>query len=221
MNSQKGKETLKEFKPQTLPFYVFNQAVEQDLQFPRIENGLVKKNNAYIFQHGVVPSNYYLNRKKKSGTTNLFIDPFFKDAADILQMILTDTVLSRCISIEPIIYSNPGTTTPGTEEFFRQEEALRWIIFGSLSDTIKERYLREYILQPASSYWINLLSRTGVNADSLAKTAACSHQSLVSHWNTVDELSIREPVVLLLNNVEKITVGGEREFRRIIQQLIP
>jgi 5'-nucleotidase len=220
MTSKDGRRLLDAGAAQSLPFYFFGNKIAQAHNFSRIEGGLKKINNGYTFKEGAVASNYYRDRKKKRGAFTLFIDPFFSGLPDILEILQSDTAYAQRITIEPVLFMEPVTVRPATEEFFRQEEALRWIVIGKMSKDAKEKYLNAYRLKPGSSFWADLLDGTGVHPDSVVRNAGTSHALLDAHWKTIISLSLREPVTLLIDNVETVAPGGVREMRRVLKRLI-
>ena len=124
------------------------------------------------------------------------------------------------VAVQPIIFQDPASSLPGTEERFRQEEALRWIALGAMSKIAFRQYLDAYAKQPGGSYWPSLLAATGIAPDSLTARVALSGDRLAAQWKTVEALDIRSPVTLLLDNVETVQVSGERELRRILSKRV-
>ncbi len=213
--TKRGKELLKKYNPDALPFYLFGKEVKLTHNFSDIEAALMELPNAYSFSKGTVIVNYYPKRKKNKGLKTLFVDPFFLGISDIFRIIGSDPVLMKDITIEPIIYSSPSEARRGTEEWFRQEEALRWIVLRKISPSILNQYLAAYSEKPGTSYWKESLP-SSFPEDSLIAAIKKSNDLLKTHWETVRSLDIRGPVVFLIDNVETVPVSSERELRRVL-----
>ncbi|MBN1761398.1 MAG: hypothetical protein JW863_23950 [Chitinispirillaceae bacterium] len=214
--SPQGKKFIEKYRVKKLPFYLFGREVSLAHNFSTIEKGLVDLDEVYTFQDGIVPANYSLDRTKSPGKTVLYIDPFFQGLPDIMELFDADSSLRTACGIKPVILQHPGEVRRGTEEHFRQEEALRWMALGTVSARAKLKYLSAYAKTPGSSYWNVPLAATGVSTDSLRKAVAQSAGALPALWKDMNALSIRDPVVLLIDNVETVILGGERELRRAL-----
>ena len=218
MQSEKGRNLLKKYQVTKLPFYLFGREVTLTHNYSSIQNGLVDLGGAFTFEDNIVPVNYFLERKSNPGTNVLYVDPFFQGLPDILTVFSADSLLHAKARIEPVIYSAPRSVKRGTEEWFRHEEALRWLALGTISPRVKMAYLEAYGRNPGSSYWTICLAATGVSADSLQRQTGRRADVLDSLWKVCTSLSIREPAVLLLGNREVAVLSGERELRRILLQ---
>ncbi|MBN1577876.1 MAG: hypothetical protein JW913_15045 [Chitinispirillaceae bacterium] len=220
LQGKRGIRLLKQYKPDVLPLYIFGREVKLAHNFSTIRSGLVERNGTLTFKKGIVDGNYHLKRKKRPGMLTLFIDPFFQELPAIFTMLDSDSLLKKRLAVEPVFYMDPAAARPGTEERFRQEEAMRWIIIGKFSNKAQRTYLAAYARQPGSSYWQALLRDTGIPFDSVQAAVTHLQKSLDDHWNTIESLEIREPVVLLIDNVETVPINGERELRRILAKRI-
>jgi hypothetical protein len=214
--SVRGRELIKKYNVTKLPFYLFGREVSLTHNYSSIQNGLVNFDGAYTFDNGIVPTNYDLQRKKAAGKLVLFVDPFFPGLSDILAIFAADTLLQKRCAIEPVIFKDPQSVKPGTEESFRQEEALRWIALGMVSNKAKMEYLTSYGSSPGSSYWNRHLAATGISPDSLFRKVQQSGGALKTLWKNIASLSIGDPAVLLIDNVETAPLNGERELRRML-----
>jgi len=219
MSSSNGAKLIAAYQPQALPLYLFGGAVAKDQNFARIEEGVARIDTVYTFRQGVVPCNYLLQRKKTAGSLVLYIDPLFKGAAAIIQSIMSDSLYAQDLSVEPMLYTPPQQSSSG-EEMLRLEEAHRWLLLGAISPKVKVQYLTAYSKNPGSSWWTQRLTGTTLSADSLANRAVADSVLLGKHWKTVKLFTSREPVVLLKDNVEVITVSGERELRRLLGEIV-
>ena len=214
--SPQGKKLIGTYRVKKLPLYLFGREVSLAHNYSSIEKGLVDLDGVYTFQEGIVPANYSLDRSKIPGKTILYVDPFFQGLPDIVTLFDTDSSLHARCGIKPVILQDPKEVRPGTVENFRQEEALRWLSLERLSKTAKNRYISAYAKSPGTSYWNIPLAATAVNTDSLRREVLRSPAALPALWKEMNALSIREPAVLLLDNVETVVLGGERELRRVL-----
>lgn len=220
LGSIKGKEIVKKFNPDALPFYIFSKEVKQAYNFTSVESGLIEKNGSLIFKDGLVPSNYFLKRPYTKGSTVLFIDPFFPQLPYIIKSVCNDSNLRKSIEILPIVFNDPNSANRGTEEWFRTEEAARWLSLHQLNEEKYSRYLTEYSKAPGSSYWPELCRKSGIDIDSLSMYTLSDKTKLVQHWNLLKSISIQEPLVILVDNKEMITIRSEKEFELFLQQKI-
>ena len=216
MDSPEGKKLLERFKPLTLPFYLFDSAVVRDSNFPRISDGVIKTGAYYTFRPGVVPANYLLSRTKKSGKLTLYCDPFFRGTGDILRKILGDKLTKEWFAIEPLFYADPESVQPGTEEYLRQEEALRWLTISKIAPSRYPQYLMRYGYNPGSSWWTVPLSGTDISPDTLRAAARDNADGLRRQWALLQVMAQRGPIIILRNNAEMITVNGEQDFWRMV-----
>ncbi|HON09330.1 MAG TPA: hypothetical protein PLE24_00575 [Chitinispirillaceae bacterium] len=217
LNSKQGKELLKKFNPDALPFYVFGREVRQTQKFGSIESGLIEKNGGLIFKEGIVRKNYFHRRELKRGTVVLFVDPFFPEIPAVLKTVLDDSVST--VEIKPVFYGEPSKTLRGTEEYFRQEESQRWLLLALHYKTKFASYLKEYAENPGSSYWSAISSKSGINPDSLTAAVLGDTNSLEKHMKLLKSLSVNEPLVLLLDNRETVTAGSMQELTGILSTL--
>ncbi len=216
----RGKQLLQKYRPDALPYYIFGSEVKLAHNYAEIQGGLVDNRGVLTFQKGIVQANYHLHRKKSPGKFMLFIDPFFEGISDVFRILASDSLYLKRVSIEPVIYMAPDAARPGTDEGFRQEEALRWLVLGTLSQPAYRHYLEAYAAQPGSSYWQPFLVDSGISPDSLRVKVIQSKELLAQQWETMQTLEIREPAMLLIDNVETVPISGERKLRSLLSQRI-
>lgn len=221
MSSQKGKELISRYQPDALPFYLFGKDVKLAYNFEQIEKGLIEKNNGLFFKKGIVRSNYFFKRAVENGKIILFIDPFFKDISGILSSLQKDTVLYNKITVMPMFYDDPQKDLWGTEEGFRHEEALRWLIMNKFFNDKTKKYLTEYSKSPGNSYWFRILDGISIPSDTFVSTLRANSDALMEHWKKLLQLSIHEPVVMLFNNRETVIAGNKNEFEALIGIKVP
>lgn len=215
-NSDKGKKLIKEFSPDALPFYLFEKNVQLAHNFTSIESGLVQKGEYFLFKKGIVRKNYHFRRKNIKGDIVLFIDPFYLEIDEILSPILNDSKINRKIKILPIFQNDPEKVQWGTEEKFRQEESLRWLLLGK-ENGILIKYLDEYVKILPGSYWFKAMEKAGIDVDSLTEIVESDTVTLKNHRYFMEQLSVREPVVMLIDNRELVSVRNQHDIEQVIR----
>ena len=216
VNSPNAASILKTYSPEALPFYLFSREVKQAYNFDQVGSGLIEKNGTLLFKKGITRCNYFYKRKLEKGKVVLFIDPFFKEISGIFTALQKDTLLQSKISIAPVVYSDPQSDLWGTEEGFRQEEALRWLILGSYFPDKYSAYLQEYAKSPGTSYWFKILEKIGLPADSFVTVLRSNSDLLFSQWKQLLSLSVREPAVVLFDNRELAVAGNKKELQELL-----
>jgi len=217
LSSKRGAEIVKMYSPEALPFYLFNKDVRQAYNFDQVGSGLIEKNDGLFFKKGIVRNNYYYKREKIDGQIVLYIDPFFKDIPGILTALQKDPAIQKKISIVPVFYKDPQNDLWGTEEGFRQEEALRWLVMDTFFKNKLNAYLLEYSKSPGSSYWVSMLDKAGVETDTFVTTLSANSDMLLTHWKQILGLSIHEPVVVLFDNREIAVAGNKQELESLLK----
>lgn len=218
IDSKEGKSFASRYALQKLPFYHFGENVAKTARFDRISEGFIKTVNGYTFKDGVVPSNYLLKRDKGKRHITIMIDPFFGGMGDIMGL-LHENKDRAAISIRPLLYQEPAASQPGTLDQFRNEEALRWLILESISDTLFGKYIDAYVKQPGSSNWLRLCRDAGISPETIENKMTTSAALLDGHWKDMAPFSVKEPVAIIIDNAEIAVPGGVREFRAILQKL--
>jgi hypothetical protein len=216
MSSQKGKELISRYQPDALPFYLFAKDVKQAYNFEQIEKGLIEKNGGLFFKKGIVRSSFFFRRAEEKGKTVLFIDPFFKDISGILSTLQKDTSLYNKVTVLPMFYDDPQKDLWGTEEGFRHEESLRWLIMNKYFGDKAKKYLTEYAKSPGNSYWFRILDKISIPSDTFVTTLRANSDALMEQWKVLLQLSIREPVMVLFDNRETAIAGSRSEFEALV-----
>lgn len=216
INSPMGNKLIKTFSPEALPYYLFNKDVKLAYNFDQIESGLIEKNGSLVFKKGITRSNYYYKRKLEKGKVVLFLDPFFKEIGNIIDVIQKDSLLQKKLTIVPVIYNAPQHDLWGTEESFRQEEALRWIIMSAFFQRKFSQYLHEYAKAPGNSYWFKILETIGMPTDAFVMTLKANSDVISNQWNELLNLTIREPVAVMFDNREIAVAGNQKELIELL-----
>lgn len=219
-SSEQGQKLYKKYNPQSLPFYIFSREVRQAHNFTSIESGLSEKNGSLVFNDGIVIQNYLPGRTSQKGSTVLFIDPFFTQLPFIIDRIYSDSLLRVSTKIMPVIFQDPKETIRGTEAWFRMEEAQRWLLMNKLFENSYFKYLDEYRKTPGSSFWPDLCKRAAIETDSLMTKLKSDTTELKEHWKLLQNISIKDPLVILVDNRELVTIRNEKELERYLQERI-
>lgn len=217
LGSADGKQIISKFNPDALPFYLFSREVKQAYNFTSVESGLIEKNGSLIFKDGIVSRNYLIKRSPKKGEMTLFIDPFFPQIQLILDSFLSDTTILQNSQILPAFFHDPSTSMRGTEQWFRIEEAARWLAVAKFDAQKYLHYLKEYAKSPGSSFWLEICSKAGLDADSVSIHASSEMNQIGKHWNLLKNIQINEPVTLLVDNKELVKLHSEKELETFLQ----
>ncbi len=217
LSSEEGKQIISKFNPDALPFYLFSREIKQAYNFTSVESGLVEKNGCLTFKEGIVSRNYLLNRNRKKGEMILFVDPFFPQIQLIVESFLSDSATLQNSTILPAIFHDPSTSMRGTEQWFRMEEAARWLAVAKLNTQKYPQYLKEYVKSPGSSFWPEICKKTDLNADSVSVHASSEKNGIVKHWELLKNIQINDPVTLLVENKELVKFHSEKELETFLQ----
>lgn len=217
LSSAEGKQILSKFNPDALPFYLFSREVKQAYNFTSVESGLIEKNGSLTFKEGIVSRNYLLKREPKKGEMTLFIDPFFPQIQSIVESFLSDSTIIQNSTILPAIFHDPLASMRGTEQWFRTEEAARWLAVAKLDAQKYPQYLKEYGKSPGSSFWPDICRTVGLSVDSISLHASSEMNGIESHWALLKTIQVTNPVTLLVENKELIKLHSEKELETFLQ----
>ncbi|MGA2506716.1 MAG: hypothetical protein ABSF80_04490 [Chitinispirillaceae bacterium] len=223
LNSAKGRMMMKTYDPPSLPFYLFGDGIARAHNFSRIESGLKRVAGGFVFKDGITPKNYFPQRRKSPHALELFIDPLFAGAAQVIRAVCSDTLFAKKVRIAPVIYADPKTTagTPAIDEKIRREEALRWLVLDTLYHDSFLRYISQCARDPGSSYWFINLSTIGIAQDVFIEQISAQADRLFDHWRLLDGLGIRDPIALLIENREVVVIKNEAEFASVLASVQP
>ena len=218
VTSRKGKRLLADFSPKALPFYLFDIKASHAVNFSKIEAGLELKNGAYVFKDGYVRNSFFFKRPLMPGECAVFIDPLFSGVKDALAIALAKRGNVR-VSVKPIIFIHPDSSTLSSEDQLRREEAERWLLLGEKYDAKYGAYLAEYLKKNAPSYWFLAMRDLGINVDDFVKQIKNDPGRLQKLWTTLSELGIAGPVEALINNREVVPVKSPKELGDILERI--
>ena len=216
--SKKGKQLLADFGPKALPLYVFDKKVSQAVNFSKIEAGVELVENAYVFKDGYVKKSYFFKRPLMPRTCVVFIDPLFSGVKDALAIALAKRTNVR-VSVKPIIFIHPDSSTLSSEDQLRRDEAERWLLLGEKYDAKYGAYLAEYLKKNAPSYWFLTMRDLGVNVDDFVKKIKADPHRLQKLWITLSELGIAGPVEALIDNREVVPIKSPKELGEVLDRI--
>lgn len=218
-SSAKGQELIKKFNPAALPLYLFEKDVQHAHNYMSIESGLVRKGDYFLFKRGVVQENYHFKREYLKGDMVLFVDPFYTKIDEVLGPVINDSSINKKVKIYPVFQEDPDEVHWGTQEKFRHQEAMRWLLLGK-EYQIFVQYLREYIKDPPDSYWFTSLKKTGIDIDSLAEVAKKDTEVLTNHKAFLDELLVTGPVMVMVDNRELVAVRNSQDLQQVLDSRV-
>jgi hypothetical protein len=216
VHGDSGKQLLKKWNNPPLPFFKFGKEVQQAYNFDKIEDGVMLFENGFTFKPGVMKYNYFPSRKLVVGETTVLLEPFFRDIGSVIT-ILNDKTFDRKIQIRPILFSNSSDVQPGTIEMFRQDEAFRWLSIASLNTDAFRKYLLQYSQNPGNSQWPANVRLAGINPDTLSSLMQHEREKTLStYYSDLSELGLENPIYILRNNRELISVKSKEELVKVL-----
>jgi hypothetical protein len=221
LNSAKGQMMMKTYGPSSLPMYLFGYGIEKAYNFSRVESGLLRTNGGFVFKDGITPKNYFPQRIKAAHALELFIDPLFPGAAQVVRVVCSDSMLAEKVRIVPVFYTDPNAEPPAIDEKIRREEALRWLVMDTLYHNRYIRYLSHFIQDPGGSYWFINLNTIGIAQDVFIKQVRAQAERLSDQWRLLVVLGIKEPVALLIENRQVVVIKNESEFADVLAAIQP
>jgi hypothetical protein len=211
--SPQGQLLIDELKPAVLPQYLFGQEVRQAAHFDKIETGLVEAGRYLTFKPGIMRPSRYLNRRVESGRVEVFIDPLFAQAGQAVGMVSAAMHNNPRIVLTPLLSQGPGAEPSSFEQRARQEEAVRWLALRRLKPAVAQRYFRGFMSMGVSTQWHAWVGR---DAPRMLKNAPEAQQQLPLIWRDIEELGLREPVSVIIDNTRLVSVGDVDDLQRLL-----
>lgn len=216
LSSSKGGEILDRYKPQALPFFIFDKEVAQAQNFSSMENVLQKRENCFVFKEGAVEANYYPFRPEISGSVELLVDPLMSDVGRVLEMVLGQNGVASRVTVRPLLLKEPSESSFSALDKMRREEGMRWLLLSREYPDSFQKYLTLFSRDPATSFWFLWLEEIGVQREDFFKKAEEGWSLIDEHWKKIRTLSLNDPVVLLVDNRMTVSVSGESEFQKYL-----
>ncbi len=219
--SPKGISLVKEYSPLFLPLFLFDTTIENTPNYSAISSGLVPLKSKLVFRDGMFKPSFFYKRKHVAGTIELHVDPLFPGTLDALRIAMrTDNAShSLAVKIMPAIFASPDSSGLSTEETMRQEEALRWLVLQKSYPAKFNAYLSLFCARKNISYWFTDCTNIGIDIDGFVDVVKKNAKILPAYWKQLEPLGMNEPVEILIENREVVSVKSPRELTEIISRV--
>lgn len=217
IRSARGEELLRRYRPERLPWYLFSSEITGAANYAALRNHLVEAPGGLVFGESMTDGNVIVDRQATPGTVEVFVDPYFDGAGDVLRTLLEIAQTDTAVRILPLLYTDPSGGAPPPVSLVRQEEALRWLVLDKIyGRTRLLAYLRLYADAPGSSSWHTRLKRIVVSQRRFEAHLAREQELLRDQWTRVSTLRIREPVEVLIGNRELVTIKNRTQLATLV-----
>jgi hypothetical protein len=218
-SSERGKKLVSDYAPAFLPFFIFDKAVMNAPNYSSIESGLYSVNDRLLFKPGMVKPSYFYKRKVLPKSCALYVDPVFPGAKDAIKAMQLASRNNGNIRIMPLVYAASDSAGSPAEEALRQEEALRWLVIMEKYPGKYVDYLKLFVERKSMSYWFTDCGKLKINVDEFVKQVEASASRLSAYRREIEELGMKEPVEVLINNREVVSVKNQKELGEIVERL--
>ncbi|MFP4014074.1 MAG: hypothetical protein ACLFVQ_08335 [Chitinispirillaceae bacterium] len=218
-SSGKGQRIVQKYKPQALPFFVFDKAVEGAHNFSSIQNVLLEREDGFVFRDGAVKTNFFPLRPEVSGVVELLVDPLMPDVGRVLDVVLNHKKSAGKLSVRPLLLKDPALESSFALDKVRREESVRWLLLSGKYPGKFLKYLKHYSDDPASTFWFRWLEKVGIRQKKFVSELDKSWSVLGEHWERIGSLAVEDPVVLLVDNRMLVTVSGERDLEKYLDEV--
>jgi hypothetical protein len=219
-DSKRGKEMIRLYSVDALPFCLFDRGVANAANFASIKEGVLESGDRYVFKPGAIKRTYHFLRPERKNELTLFVDPLFADAPAAISACVAAAAQRDSLRVLPVIFENPAPQQLAAEEKFRQEEALRWLVLRERYPFAFESYIADYARRPPFSYWFESVEQLKVPLKEFGVMVNADAAKLGDHWKLLQELDIREPVVLLVDNREVVPVANQADLRNMLARIL-
>lgn len=219
LSSVRGQEINEKYSPMALPFFVFDKAVEEAHNFSSIHNVLLERKDCFVFKDGAVKTNYFPLRPEVSGAVELLVDPLMPDVGRVLDVGLNHKESWGRLKIRPLLLKDPAQESSFALDKLRREESARWLLLSRKYPEQFSKYLEHYSDDPASSFWFRWLERVGIRQKKFISEVDKNGSLLSEHWKRIGSLTVGDPVVLLIDNRMVVTVSGERDLEKYLDEV--
>jgi hypothetical protein len=219
-SSERGRKLVSEYGPAFLPFFIFDKAVMNTPNYPTIETSLYSVKDGQLFKPGMVKPSYFHQRRLISKSCILYVDPVFPGAKDAIKAMQVPGLKGANIRIMPLVYAASDSAGSPAEEALRQEEALRWLVIMEKYPDKYSDYLKLFVRRKSVSYWFTDCGNLKINVDGFVKQVEANASRLSSYRKEIEGLGMKEPVEVLINNREVVSVKNQKELGEIVERAV-
>ncbi|KMQ51204.1 5'-nucleotidase [Chitinispirillum alkaliphilum] len=221
MGSQAGLDLLHRYKPNALPFFIFDSAIKNAYNFPSVAGDFYEKDGSFFLNDGVIITNYLLGRENTTGqNVKLFLDPAMPNLNNVLNTIKGASFPLEQITVRPIIIAPSEKNELSDYEQEIWEEAARWLI---LSDHYPHKfcdYLSKFADKPDSLDWVHLIDSLGIEQNDFKKHFERRGEFLRNFISRTSCFNFSHPVTLVINNKHIIPLRSEKELLEYFYMLV-
>ena len=219
-SSARGRKLISDYNPDFLPFFLFDKAIINAPNYSSVESGLYTLKDRLLFKPGMVKPSYFHKRKLMSKSCVLYVDPVFPGAKDAIKAMQAPALKGANIRIMPLVYAASDSMGPPAEDALRQEEALRWLVIMEKYPDKYNDYLKLFVERKSISYWFTDCGKLKINVDGFVKKVEANASRLSEYRKEIEELGMKEPVEVLINNREVVSVKNQKELGEIVARAV-
>jgi len=210
-----SQKLVDELKIQALPAYLLGREVEKEKNFDKLKNNLELNGGFYMLKPQISGIAYFLNRKPKQGSLDLFLSLFDKNALQLLETVKEFSPKLHFLAVEKEGGFDAKNGAAETEEYLRSVCVQKYYpkkfwdyLFCRTRDIKSSRW--EECLGQANSRKVKTCA-TGQEAAKLLKENTALNK----------ELEIMFGPTYLLDNREIFSsrgVPGREEFKKLLRK---
>lgn len=214
--TSKGRELLRTYKPAVLPLVLFDTTVSGAHNFAVIEPKLTRREHYYVLGQDVGRANYFLNRKRNTGTTVL-VDPLFTQLDAVVAVVDRAHRSGTNVAVLPLI---PPSDLSGDEFDHRatvlRDEAARWL-------AVRKKYPKRYLSYLSAFAGLTDRAKSDHLLDSLGIDIKerfgekQKEQVLSAHLTYQNNLPTDSPVLVVVNNKEVIPAHNPAHLEDLLK----
>ncbi|MDR3011712.1 MAG: hypothetical protein LBU70_00660 [Chitinispirillales bacterium] len=222
--TDEGKNLLEKYMPQALPFFHFEQNVENAYRFLLLSDMIEPvEAGGFTLKKRIVRENYFPQRKEKSGLIELYADPLMPDIGKVINILLKTPGIAGRVALRPALPHLYHDDDRETADSLREEEALKWLVLSSDFPKRYPAYLKKYARYPGSSDWLNWFGfrKIRVNRKNLVRRIEAGRPAFSDYIEDFSRVTAGESMMILVDNRWKIEVRDEEvELVRILELLL-
>ena len=219
-SSARGKKLIADYSPAFLPFFIFDNAVKNTENYSSIETGLYSVKDGLLFKPGMVKPSYFYKRKLTPKSCVLYVDQVFPGAKDAIKAVLSGSRINENVRIMPLVYPVSDSVGSLAEQALRQEEALRWLVIMEKYPNKYVNYLNLFVERKSVSYWFTDCEKLKINVDEFVKQVEANPSRISTYRREIEGFGMKEPVELLINNRELVSVKNQKELGEIVERVV-